>query len=138
MTHDDHEVIYLAPACNDCFDRDWCQDDQGPCEECGLPWVKYVRADVVPPTPHPTAEAMRIVTTEMADAWEDARPRRRGPYKDDADERQAYAEGNWLAMLEACDAYRHFIAALSSSASAAEAMRATAAKFLAASDEAAP
>ena len=55
------------------------------------------------------SEQMRIVTAEMADAWEDARPRRKGPYKDDADERQAHAEGNWLAMLDACEAYRLFV-----------------------------
>ena len=69
------------------------------------------------------SEAMRIVTTEMADAWEDARPRRKGPYKDDADERQAHAEGNWLAMLDACEAWRHLVVELSTSRTAVEAMR---------------
>ena len=76
-------------------------------------------------------EAMRIVTTEMADAWEDARPRRKGPYKDDADERQAHAEGNWLAMLEACEAWRHLVGALSTSCEAAERMREAAANICA-------
>ena len=68
------------------------------------------------------SEQMRIVTAEMADAWEDARPRRKGPYKDDADERQAHAEGNWLAMLDVCEAYRLFVTNKPSSRSAAEAM----------------
>jgi hypothetical protein len=42
----DHEFIWLEPVCAT-EDRSWCQDDQGPCEDCGLPWRKYVRADVV-------------------------------------------------------------------------------------------
>lgn len=42
----DHEVIWLEPVCAT-DERHWCQDDQSPCEDCGLPWRKYVRADLV-------------------------------------------------------------------------------------------
>ena len=41
---DEHPVIYLQPACKGCNadeGRLWCQDDQGPCEECGKPWIRY-------------------------------------------------------------------------------------------------
>lgn len=42
----DHDVIYLQPPCDECIDeRCWCQDDNGPCDDCGKPWVKYVRAE---------------------------------------------------------------------------------------------
>ena len=40
----EHPVIFLQPECAGCYayeGRLWCQDDQGPCEECGLPWVRY-------------------------------------------------------------------------------------------------
>lgn len=47
MAHDiarDHKTIWLQPRC--CVDeRAWCQVDPGPCEECGLPSIKYIRAD---------------------------------------------------------------------------------------------
>lgn len=46
---DVHDVIYLQPVCADCrsafdgqeFGRMWCQDDVGPCEECGADWLRY-------------------------------------------------------------------------------------------------
>lgn len=36
--------IWLSPRCGD--ERTWCQDDIGPCDECGEPTVEYVRADL--------------------------------------------------------------------------------------------
>ena len=39
----DYDVIWLQPRC--CVDeRAWCDSDPGPCEDCGLPSIKYVRA----------------------------------------------------------------------------------------------
>jgi hypothetical protein len=38
------DVIYLEPNCAH-SERCWCSDDNGPCDECGKPWVRYVRAD---------------------------------------------------------------------------------------------
>ena len=39
-----HERIWLQPLC--CVDeRCWCQDPQ-PCEDCDLPAIEYVRADL--------------------------------------------------------------------------------------------
>jgi len=39
----DHKTIWLQPIC--CVDeRAWCENDPGPCEECGLPSIKYTRA----------------------------------------------------------------------------------------------
>jgi len=46
----DHQVIYLEAVCEKCREtfelshtgRCWCEDDNGPCEECGKPWVRYV------------------------------------------------------------------------------------------------
>ena len=42
----DHRVIWLQPRCYEEAgeDRHWCQDDQGPCEDCGMPSVKYILA----------------------------------------------------------------------------------------------
>jgi len=39
----EHEIIYLSPACVDCAggERTWCQDDMGPCEDCGRLWIRY-------------------------------------------------------------------------------------------------
>lgn len=44
----EHEVIYLQPecACNGSEGRLWCQDDQGPCEDCRKPWLRYVRVGI--------------------------------------------------------------------------------------------
>ena len=40
-----HKVIWLQPRC--CVDeRAWCEDDPGPCEDCGMPSIKYVRANL--------------------------------------------------------------------------------------------
>lgn len=40
---EDHQIIWLQPLC--CVDeRAWCQNDPGPCEDCGMPSIKYVRA----------------------------------------------------------------------------------------------
>lgn len=42
----EHEYIYLQPLCQ-CVGADdqlWCWEDQGPCEDCGAPWLRYVRA----------------------------------------------------------------------------------------------
>lgn len=43
----EHPKIWLMPDCP-CNDYDggrmWCQDDNGPCEECGRQWVCYVLA----------------------------------------------------------------------------------------------
>ena len=36
--------IWLEPDCA-VEERCWCEHDNGPCDECGLPWVEYVRAD---------------------------------------------------------------------------------------------
>jgi hypothetical protein len=40
----EYAVIYLAPQCLDCIngDRWWCQDDIGPCEDCGRQSVRYI------------------------------------------------------------------------------------------------
>ena len=40
--------IFLEPECdcNGYEGRLWCHDDQGPCEECRRPWVRYVLAPV--------------------------------------------------------------------------------------------
>jgi hypothetical protein len=55
------DVIYLEPDC--AFEeRCWCDTDQGPCDECGLPWVKYVRADARP-TPDRTDDVGEMVET---------------------------------------------------------------------------
>lgn len=43
----EHKVIWLQPDCEGCNleeGRQWCQDDVGPCEECGKPWIRYVLA----------------------------------------------------------------------------------------------
>ena len=32
--------IWLSPACCD-TERLWCEEDPGPCDECGRPWVPY-------------------------------------------------------------------------------------------------
>ena len=44
----DPDVIYLSPRCwEGSFDgREWCRDAQEPCPDCGLDWVKFVRADI--------------------------------------------------------------------------------------------
>lgn len=44
----EHERIWLQPFCFYETDegRLWCQDDMGPCEDCGKPSVEYVRADL--------------------------------------------------------------------------------------------
>lgn len=44
------KTIYLSPACgfgNGNIEILWCQDDHGPCEDCGAPAQPYVRRDVV-------------------------------------------------------------------------------------------
>ena len=41
-----HQTIWLQPRC--CVaERAWCQTDPGPCEGCGMPSVKYIRAELV-------------------------------------------------------------------------------------------
>ncbi len=52
MTHkprapvtDEHRHIWLSPQCDADCERTWCQDNQGPCDECGAKWTKYVLAD---------------------------------------------------------------------------------------------
>jgi hypothetical protein len=45
---DDFNAIHLSPQCADEGDgRLWCEDDQGPCDDCGQPSVKFIRADLV-------------------------------------------------------------------------------------------
>jgi len=47
---DDPDYIWLEPRCaEESYEgRSWCQDDVwGKCDECDLPAVKYVRADLV-------------------------------------------------------------------------------------------
>lgn len=39
-----HEHVWLSPRCDD--ERTWSQDDIGPCDDCGEPTIKYVRADI--------------------------------------------------------------------------------------------
>jgi hypothetical protein len=43
----DYEAIWLSPVCEDasCEGRTWSVQDEGPCEDCGAPWVKFVHAD---------------------------------------------------------------------------------------------
>lgn len=49
----EHEAIYLSPACIKCphhinYDgRQWCEDPQDPCEDCGAEWIKFERAALV-------------------------------------------------------------------------------------------
>lgn len=40
--------IWLSPLCyaEAGEERSWCQDNQGPCDDCGDPSVEYVRADL--------------------------------------------------------------------------------------------
>lgn len=40
--------IYLTPACDGYPERTWCVDDDGPCSDCGAPWIAY---DIVEPLP---------------------------------------------------------------------------------------
>lgn len=37
--------IWLQPICEDDCERGWASYDFGPCEDCGLPCVAYIRAD---------------------------------------------------------------------------------------------
>lgn len=54
---EDHKSIWLQPLC--CVDeRAWCSTDPGPCEDCGMPSIKYERADVRQFTVTPRGEAM--------------------------------------------------------------------------------
>lgn len=49
--------IYLSPDCQqgECPAlRMWCEDDPGPCDECGTPSVEYVLAEASPPSPPAT------------------------------------------------------------------------------------
>jgi hypothetical protein len=46
--NEEYEAIYLEPECAG-PERCWCENDQGPCDDCGAPWVKYVRADTRTP-----------------------------------------------------------------------------------------
>lgn len=39
--------IWLEPRCAVNVDRCWSEHDLGKCEECGLPCIEYVRADLV-------------------------------------------------------------------------------------------
>ena len=39
----DYDVIWLQPRCS-VDERAWCDSDPGPCEDCGMPSIKYVRA----------------------------------------------------------------------------------------------
>lgn len=43
----EHAEIWLSPICDRCNPdgRTWCQDDMGPCDDCGAPSVRFVRAD---------------------------------------------------------------------------------------------
>ena len=36
------DVIYLSPKCADKCEILWCEDDNGPCEDCGAAWTRYV------------------------------------------------------------------------------------------------
>ena len=61
MTDQSPEQIWLQPACGDACARErlWCEDDIGPCDECGLPCVRYVRAEETSSPPPPSAPASR-------------------------------------------------------------------------------
>ena len=39
------ERIWLGPECQT-EERYWCEDNVGCCDECGLPTIEYIRADV--------------------------------------------------------------------------------------------
>lgn len=41
----DPERIWLEPVCA-APERCWCEQNNGPCDECGTDWPEYVRADV--------------------------------------------------------------------------------------------
>ncbi len=44
----DPEHIFLSPRCDECnCDREWCTEPGDQCDECNLPWVEYIRADLV-------------------------------------------------------------------------------------------
>ena len=50
--NDSPEEIWLEPQCagEQYEGRCWCTRPDGErCEECGAPWVKYLRADLAPP-----------------------------------------------------------------------------------------
>lgn len=50
----EHPIIWLQPRCDGCDGYEnsfWCEDDMGPCEECGAPCVKYVLAPDQPQPP---------------------------------------------------------------------------------------
>jgi len=42
---ENHKRIWLQPVCQ-VDERCWCEDPQ-PCDDCGLPAVEYIRADIV-------------------------------------------------------------------------------------------
>lgn len=40
-----YKAIYLTPVCKDCHPHaeiQWCEDDTGECDECGLSCTKYI------------------------------------------------------------------------------------------------
>lgn len=59
--------IWLSPICDETADhgegRTWASPaPEATCEDCGLPWVKYVRADLTPtPDATQTREAEGVV-----------------------------------------------------------------------------
>lgn len=52
--------IYLSCAC-DGDQRTWCQDDDGPCKDCGKEWTAYVLASELDHERQKRAEAEKIL-----------------------------------------------------------------------------
>ena len=56
----DFEHIWLSPKCDEEGDgRMWCEDDRGPCDDCGMPSTKYVRADLYDALASALAQAVK-------------------------------------------------------------------------------
>jgi hypothetical protein len=57
-----HKAIWLEPLC--CVDeRSWCKDPQ-PCDDCGLPAIKYIRADLAAFDPKKLSDGELILCLE--------------------------------------------------------------------------
>jgi len=73
----DHKEIYLQPECCACehTGRMWCEDpDPEECED-GVPWTKYVRADLYEGAQHALRDHHKLINRSreaLIRAWADA------------------------------------------------------------------